>query len=214
MLDNYEVLPNGVIKQKIVNKINYNYDYSNNYNNHGEKGKYLNYLRFGVLTGVLGRLPKGIVDIGYGNGDFLKVCKNAIDNVYGCDISDYPVPEGCIKINFNDINTIDNIDVICFFDSLEHFDDINIIKDLKSEYIFISVPWCHYISDKWFDDWCHRKSDEHLFHFNKDALINFFKECNYTNIYIGCFEDAIRQNNQVKPLDNILSGIFKKNSSI
>ena len=43
-LSNYTKLENGVIKQKNVNKIEYNYEYSNKYNNYGEKSNYLSYL--------------------------------------------------------------------------------------------------------------------------------------------------------------------------
>jgi ubiquinone/menaquinone biosynthesis C-methylase UbiE len=142
MNNNYEVLPNGVIKQKRIEKIIYDYDYSNKYNKYGEKGKHLSYLRFGVLIGILNKMPKSIVDVGYGNGDFLNVCRGNIENVFGCDISNYPIPAGCRKIEFN---TID-VEVTCFFDSLEHFDDITVIKDLKTEYIYFCSMVSLYIS--------------------------------------------------------------------
>ena len=206
MLENYEKLPSGVIKQCDVKKIVYNYAYSNQYNGYGEKGKYLSYLRLGVLTGLLGRNPTSIVDVGYGNGDFMCACKDTTPTVSGCDLSDYPVPDGCTKIVFADIDT----EVTCFFDSLEHFDDIMIINSLKTKYVFISVPWCHYLSDEWFRDWYHRRENEHLYHFNKESLIRFFDECGYECLYTGCYEDTIRKNPSVAPLSNILSGLFKK----
>ena len=40
-LENYETLPNGVIKQININKITYDYNYSDKYNQYGEKGKYI-----------------------------------------------------------------------------------------------------------------------------------------------------------------------------
>jgi hypothetical protein len=211
MLANYEQLSNGVIKQKQVNKIKYDYNYSNKYNSYGEKGKYLSHLRFGVLSGVLGHIPKSIVDVGYGNGDFLSVCINATSNVYGCDISDYPVPNGVKRLDLNDVS---GVEVTCFFDSLEHFDDISFIKDLNTEYVFISVPWCHYISDEWFENWYHRRENEHIYHFSESALKTFFLESGYECIYIGCFEDIIRINPSINPLPNILSGIFRKKSKL
>jgi hypothetical protein len=207
MLTNYERLSNGVIKQISVKKIDYNYDYSNKYNDYGEKGRSLSYLRFGVLLGAIGKIPESIVDVGYGNGDFLKVCRDSIDTLYGCDISEYPVPDGCTKVKFSEIPAVE---VVCFFDSLEHFDDISIVKELKTDYIFISVPWCHYVSDKWFEKWYHRRENEHLFHFNEESLVTFFRECGYEPIYVGCFEDIVRKNPSVQPLKNILSGVFKK----
>ena len=211
MLENYRQLPNGVIQQITINKISYNYDYSNKYNNYGEKANYISYLRLGVLLGLLKETPKSLVDIGYGNGAFLKACQTLIPNLFGCDLSEYPVPDGCKKIEFNDIS---NVDVTCFFDSLEHFDDITVIKNLDTKYIFISVPWCHYISDEWFQNWYHRRENEHLYHFNEAALIKFFDECGYDCLYTGCFEDCIRINPAVKPYQNILSGLFVKKPKV
>ena len=56
-IDNYIKLENGVIKQKNVDKIEYNYEYSNNYNKFGERGNYLSYLRLGVLLGNINKIP-------------------------------------------------------------------------------------------------------------------------------------------------------------
>ena len=206
-MDNYIILPNGVIKQKNINKIIYNYDYSNKYNQYGDKSKSLAHLRYGVLLGFLGRNPTSIVDVGYGNGDFINVCLKSITNVYGCDISDYPIPEKSKKIEFSDIS---NVEVTCFFDSLEHFDDIYDIKKIKTDYIFISVPYCHNLSEEWFLNWYHRRENEHLYHFNKESLCKFMNECGYECLYSSNFEDIVRFNPIIYPLENILSCIFKK----
>jgi len=206
-MDNYIILNNGLIKQKIINKIEYNYKYSNQYNNYGEKSNYLSYLRLGILLGNINFIPKTILDIGYGNCNFLDASKNIIKKCYWFDISDYPVSEGIIRVD-NIFNK--HYDIVCFFDSLEHFDDIYVIKDLKCDYIFISVPFCHFFSSEWFLNWYHRRENEHLWHFNKESLCNFFNELGYDNIYLGNFEDTVRKNENVLPHENILSGIFKK----
>ncbi len=206
-MQNYEFLSNGIIKQKNIKKIEYNYDYSNQYNSYGEKSNYLSYLRLGVLLGNLENIPNSILDVGYGNGSFLNASQKIIKNCYGNDISDYPVPSGTIKVN----NLFDShYDVICFFDSLEHFENIDFIKNLDCDYIFISLPWCHFFSEEWFLNWYHLRPNEHLYHFNDKSLINFFKENGYENIYIGNFEDTIRKNEFTDKYPNILSGIFKK----
>jgi hypothetical protein len=207
MIPNYEKLENGVIRQVSVNKITYDYDYSNQYNSYGERGNYLAHLRLGVLLGVLQKTPGRILDVGYGNGSFMKAANQCIPYVAGCDLSSYPVPDGCIKVNSI---TDDKYDVITFFDSLEHFDDINIISKLNTEYVFISVPWCHYIDDKWFENWYHRRPDEHLWHFNDISLKAFFAEHGYECIYMSNFEDTIRKNTSVGNFSNILSAIFRK----
>ena len=207
LLENYTRYSNGVIRQIVVKPVTYDYAYSNRYNTYGEKSNYMSYLRYGVLLGALNKIPDSIVDVGYGNGSFLGVCQKQISRVYGCDVSDYPPPEGVTKIPLSDIS---NVDVVCFFDSLEHFDDISFVKDLSTKYVYISVPWCHYISKEWFRTWYHRRENEHIYHFDEASLKRFFDECGYDCIYTGKHEDAIRFNAAVHPLPNILSCIFKK----
>ena len=92
-IDNYIKLENGVIKQKNVDKIEYNYEYSNNYNKFGERGNYLSYLRLGVLLGNINKIPNSILDVGYGNGSFLNAAKNTIKKCSGFDISGFPLPD-------------------------------------------------------------------------------------------------------------------------
>ena len=99
-------------------------------------------------------------------------------------------------------------DVITFFDSLEHFEDIEFVKDLKCRVVCISVPYCHNKSDEWFENWKHRRPNEHLWHFDKDSLVKFMERmgfvlCSYSNL-----EDTIRKNpDQEEP--NILTCIFR-----
>lgn len=208
-MENYRILDNGVIKQINVNKINYDIEYANKYNNYNEKSNYLSYLRLGVLIGNINKIPNSILDVGYGNGAFLKACSNVINDCNGYDITNYPLPE---NINYAKSLFDRHYDVISFFDSLEHFEDISIINKLNCDYIIISVPWCHNLNDSWFLNWYHLRPNEHLWHFNDKSLIKFFEENNYTNIYISNFEDTIRKNSTLNNYPNILSCIFKKNN--
>lgn len=206
MLDNYERLSNGVIKQVDRNPFVYGFEYSNNYNKLGELGLRMGYLRLGYILGCITDPINKLLDVGYGNGDFLKVASNIITDCYGSDVSaEYNIPENCTYID----NIYDTeFDVVCFFDVLEHFDNIYDIKQLKTKYIVISLPNCHYFSDEWFHNWKHRKPNEHLWHFNKESLVNFMNEIGYDLISISNIEDTIRKNDEV--YDNILSGVFKK----
>jgi len=212
-MDNYKLMNNGVIHQnKLFNKLcEYNSEYSNKYNNYGIKGELISHLRLGFLLGSINKIPNSILDVGYGNGDFLKVASKCIKKCYGTDISDYITPDKVENISWENVLKT-HFDVITFFDSLEHFPDINIIKDLKCDYIFITLPWCHHFDDDetWFLEWKHRRPDEHLWHFNEKSLINFFLENGYEKINSGIpFEDIIRIDNNYIP--NILTAIFKKN---
>ena len=161
----------------------------------------MSFLRLGYLIGAIG-IPNSILDVGYGNGDFLRSAKTMISSCYGHDVSGYDLPDG---VKFVTDITKDKYDVICFFDVLEHFEDINFISKLNCQYIYISLPWCHYHSDEWFLNWKHRRQDEHLYHFNLESLTNFFTEMGYELLCYSNIEDSIRKSND----KNILTAIFK-----
>jgi len=204
LLENYERLDNGVIKQVECKPIQYGLEYSSNYNKLGEVGKRMSYLRLGYLLGVLDFKPNSILDIGYGNGDFLEACVNTIPLCYGQDVSPYPVPNGATKVDSLDVE----VDVITMFDVLEHWENIYDIQHLKCKYLYISVPNCDYKSKEWFTSWKHRKPDEHLWFFDKDSLIRFMNEVGFECVASSYVEDIIRKDPANNP--NILTAIFKK----
>ncbi len=205
MLANYEKNADGIIYQVNRTPFDYTGSYNNYYKNIESYSWYTSYLRLGYIVGSIGKIPESILDVGYGTGAFLKVCETQVSNRYGHDISGWNVPEGC---EFVDNILEKEFDVITFFDSLEHMNDIEFVKDLKCNYVCISLPWCHYFNDEWFDSWKHRKPNEHLWHFNDRSLQNFMTRMGYEVVNICNLEDVTRENNQ--PYQNILSGIFKK----
>ena len=204
MLTNYYKDELGVIHQINVNQeVKYDKQYiDERYHQYIEKCINMSHLRLGYIVGGIQRTPESILDVGYGSGDFLKVCKKFIPKCYGNDVTGLSLPEGVEFVE----NIFENFyDVICFFDVLEHFSDINVVKNLKCNFVCISVPWCHYFSDEWFQTWKHRRPDEHLHHFNLNSLINFFNSCGFEIVCHSNIEDTIR-----KDIDkNILSCIFK-----
>jgi hypothetical protein len=207
MLDNYFKNKDGIVYQVDKQPINYDKEYVNTrYVKYGELPTYMAHLRLGNIIGSLSRVPKSILDVGYGDGSFLKVCSNIIPKCYGYDVSSYPAPEGCEVVSSM---TDNSYDVITFFDSLEHFEDIEFVKDLKCSVVCISVPNCHYKDDEWFENWKHRRPNEHLWHFNKESLVNFmtrmgFVLCSSTNL-----EDIIRKNLDQEE-SNILTCVFRR----
>lgn len=206
MLENYEKNVDGVIYQVDKQHIDYDKDYVNTrYVKYGELPTYMGYLRLGNIIGSLGRVPKSILDVGYGDGSFLKVCNNIIPECYGYDISTYPIPDGCTQVS----DIAENFyDVITFFDSLEHFEDVDFVQDLKCSAICISVPHCHYKNDEWFENWKHRRPNEHLWHFDKRSLRTFMHRMGYVLVSSSNVEDTIRKNKEEE--SNILTCIFKK----
>ena len=206
MLENYAKNIDGIIYQVDKNHIEYDKEYVNTrYVKYGELPTYMGYLRLGNIIGSLGKVPDNILDVGYGDGSFLKVCSNIIPDCYGYDISTYPIPEKCKQVN----NISENFyDVITFFDSLEHFEDIEFVKDLKCNFVCISVPYCNYKDDEWFKNWKHRRPNEHLWHFDQYSLDNFMARMGYKIVSGSNIEDTIRKNEDEKY--NILTCVFKK----
>lgn len=201
MLDNYYADEYSIIHQKKIEQ--FSKDYATQYNNYGELSNYMSYLRLGYIFGVLGYAPKSILDIGYGNGSFLSVCRNIIPECYGYDISDYNVPEGCNRV----CDLSGNYDAITMFDSFEHFEDISFVHNLNCKFLIISIPNCkNGFSDEWFLNWKHRRPNEHLHHFCLQSIISYLDKTYYCEN--ACFvEDTIRKN---KEANNILTATFSK----
>ena len=73
MLKQYEKLDSGVVKQKrIISNQSGWIDYKAYYDKLGVMADHMSYLRLGYLLGTINR-PNSLLDIGYGNGSFLKV---------------------------------------------------------------------------------------------------------------------------------------------
>lgn len=208
MIPNYEIDKFGVIHQIERKPFVYNKEYTEARYCSPEilvLSKHMSYLRMGYLCGVINWTPETLLDVGYGNGDFLSVAKDVCKEAYGYDIAppDF-LPEGCkLATSLTDRY----YDVITFFDSLEHFPSIDIIRELDCSFIMISVPWCHNRSDEWFANWKHRRPDEHLHHFDINSLSLFMRDCGYRCLDYTNIEDIIRKPTDLK---NILTAVFRK----
>lgn len=207
MIQNYELTQDGVITQQNSKPFNYSIDYSDSrYSHFEDRGNILN-LRLGYIIGSIGKIPSSLMDVGYGNGDFLTCCKDSIKDLYGNDIQPaYPLPKG---ITFIEDIINQKVEVVTFFDSLEHFPNIDFVKDLKCSYVIISLPWCtNGLDDNWFENWKHRKPDEHLHHFTEKSLERFMIRQGYKMINFCNVEDKVRKDSNLTP--NILTACFKK----
>jgi len=207
MIENYKITQDGVIEQIHKGLFSYDREYSDSrYSVFSDRGNILN-LRLGYIIGSTGRIPTSLLDVGYGNGDFLETCRNLIPKLYGNDIEPaYPLQEG---ITFAQNITDVEVDVITFFDSLEHFHDIEWVKDLKCNYAVINLPWCtRGEDDAWFCAWKHRKPNEHIYHFNEHSLQTFMSRQGYKLINYCNIEDKVRVDVNLSP--NILTACFKK----
>jgi hypothetical protein len=150
-----------------------------------------------------------ICDFGYGNGAFIKDCQTQGHTCFAYDISTYPLPNTITKVDNVDEH---ELDVLTFFDSIEHVEDENLLQFLnnkKAKYFVISVPWYHaLLSQQWFEDWKHRRPNEHLHHFDAIGLCRLLDMANCDILHVGNDEDAIRKSTGYWP--NILTVVAKR----
>lgn len=126
-----------------------------------------------------------ILDIGYGNGAFLKTAELDGFEVFGIDIHglDYGIRshDGLKK------------QIVTMFDVLEHLPNLrqydNEIK--QAEVLVISTP----LRPKWFpyeEKWKHFKHGEHLTYFTERSLLTFVKQYGFNKFNMSDMEDATR----------------------
>jgi len=207
MIENYQLLPTGAIKQIDIKPFNYDYNYINNSYNKLDNNS-MSCLRLGNILGTTGYIPNSLLDVGYGNGNFLKWCSKIIPNCFGNDIE--PAYELEPPVQFIKNITERFFEVVTFFDCLEHFSSLDFLANLKCRWLVISLPWCHYFSDDWFKSWKHRKVDEHIWYFNDDSLKQTIEQYNFTLVRTNNIEDIIRKHENYP---NILTQIFLKNET-
>jgi len=206
MIKNYNIDQYGVIHQQERQPFTYDKNYiDTGYGKLVQLTDEMAYLRLGYIIGAIGRVPGSILDVGYGTGDFLKVCNRIVDRCAGHDLFRDLLPAGC---DFIEDITQQHYDVVTFFDSLEHYPDIDFVHQLDCNYIVVSLPWCHNTSDEWFSTWKHRKPDEHLHHFDHASLEKFMLAQGFSMVAHSNVEDTIRKS--TSDLPNILTAVFKK----
>jgi hypothetical protein len=171
----------------------------------------MTYLRVGYVVGVI-RAFQSLLDIGYGNGDFLGAWKNWRGwniETWGLDISGYPVPEGTVRLDWNDIGGR-CWDVVTMFDSLEHIPDLGFVAKLRARWLVVTAPWCHYerLGVDWFSTWKHRRPGEHLHHFGLMQMVRWLGSLGFRFVTYQSLEDGIRQ--PCNGNENTFTAVFEK----
>jgi hypothetical protein len=201
MLNNYYIDKYGILHQKEIQP--FSKDYGKERNDYGEKSKYLSYLRLGWIISTI-KLDKvnSILDVGFGNGDFLRVAQDFATNTFGYDLNYKYLPPGSKPGNL-----LEKYNIITMFDSLEHFSNLNIIFNFNCDYLVVSIPNCKYpFDDKWLLNWKHLRPNEHLHHMNLISFLGFVSK-DYAYMAHSYFEDIIRKD---KEQENILTVCLKK----
>jgi hypothetical protein len=211
ILHNYIADKYGVLSLKDPKPFTYDITYvETRYDSYGWQTRAMSLLRLHYIRNFVNIDGKSILDVGYGNGDFLDVCFRHKMYTWGYDINEYPLKRHVKKAN----NMFDqHYDIITFFDSLEHFKDIDFVKNLDCKYICISVPWCLYPYEEpdadWFANWKHLRPEEHFHHFSRKALKAFMADMGFKLVDYDNIEDSIRGTGANK-MPNILTAFFTK----
>lgn len=126
----------------------------------------MSHVRLGFLKAFA---KKGrLLDVGYGNGSFLKLAARGGFDVFGNDI--HGVDYGIRDIPLEE--AVDSVwDVVTFFDSLEHFADLDLPRVLTTQarVVIISIP-CRPDSFPAHKEWKHYRPGEHLHYFSRYSL--------------------------------------------
>lgn len=136
-------------------------------------------LRLRVLEGVrtlcrepwIGRL----LDVGYGNGSFLRAVQIAGWDAYGHDINPAQYP-GVRRVDLPLQPDGPSYDVITFYDTLEHFPDVRLLQPLvwTADWLIISAPMPPPTFPQRLD-WKHFRPGEHHHYPTPRALEALFR---------------------------------------
>ena len=206
---NYVEDEHGVLLQVSPDPFEYTDAYMDVYHSIGEEGlTKMSRLRFENICDSIGFTPESILDIGYGSGSFLKYCAKMGVKAFGNDICKYKMPPWTMFAELDDTS----YDVITMFDTLEHFHDVSFLDVIKPKYLVITVPWLPH--RRWageqFQNWKHRKPNEHIRHFDIQSLKCFIESYGYNMMYVSNIEDRIRRPDNIYGHPNILTEIFKR----
>jgi hypothetical protein len=95
MMDNYEVDAFGVIHQIVFTPITYDKQYISYYEDLSDRTIKLGYQRLGWILGLMGRMPRSVLEIGYGTGTFIEAAQiTGVPDCAGYDIAEFPLPQG------------------------------------------------------------------------------------------------------------------------
>jgi len=166
--------------------------------------------RCGLLLGLLDLPEKAkILDVGYANGAFLKSMARIGYDVYGIDLHGHDF--GIREVSFDD--ELD-FNLTCFFDSLEHFSDLELPLKIKTDYAIVSLPNMPPFFPERPEAWKHYKPGEHLHYFTAGSLDYYMRRWGLARkLAFGHTEDVVRGRYMYEGrlLPNIYTAVYGRN---
>lgn len=211
MIENYQIDEFGVIHQIEWTPKVYDKEYLSYYEGLRDRTIKLGYQRLGWVLGLLRELPDSVLEIGYGLGTFLEAAQLAgIPTCVGCDVARYPLPKGCVFMDWDQVMAED-WDLVVLFDVLEHIPDLSFLSTINTAALAVAVPCCRWkeLGDDWFREWRMRLPDEHLHHFDQDSLVQFLGHHGFQCVDLNTYEDGLRLREGERG-PNIISGFFER----
>ena len=203
MICEFEKTKFGMLKQKNAVSMEYleSYTVTNSRTNSD-----MAHLRLGNL---LAHVPYDIIfkgdhlELGPGNGVNLAVWRSKGIKIEGFDIAKSiytTIPQEWIYRK--------KWDVLCAWDVLEHFTEIDELWEIDFDYGYFSMPR---LPDSGISEsWRHYRPNEHIWYCDEKSFKKWVNAHDYELLYCGCPEDVIRERwdkNQI----NINSYIIKRN---
>lgn len=173
----------GYIAQISIQPVVYGKEYLRTYE--GRPTVQMSWVRLGYIYRFL--QSGTILDIGYGDGEFIRQARYAKYAAFGYDThqDDLGVPTA---------NMAGNWDAITMFDSWEHMPDLTAPLASKAKYVFLTVPHLETsATPEWLESWRHFKPNEHIHYFTRAAIHFWWNRHGYEVIDACPVEDVIRK---------------------
>jgi SAM-dependent methyltransferase len=189
----------------------YDADYAHQYDHRPHEA--MSRIRWEFIQQHLGlRQGSKVLDIGYGNGAFLKLAQREGMDIFGIDLhgEDFGVPEV-------DYETTIDFDLICFFDSIEHLPEFDLIFGLNARNVVVSIPDPPDFLLSTPNLWRHYKPGEHLHYFSRGSLDTVLTRWGLPKkLAEGHPEDTLRGKLDIlgRNYDNIYTAIYSRGRQI
>lgn len=184
--DGYEYEENGFVKQ--VNHIDFPYD--EKYKEKQSTNAEMTFLRLGWLSAYVSCddiMSMKVVDIGCGNGEFIKHSSRVFDNIHGFDLAGESISTEELE------ETV--WDLVVLSDVLEHFDNIDyLFTRLKWKFCLLSYPETPEVETfEELSSWRHFKPNEHIYYLHESGVKQWVAKHDAMVVGCGDPEDMIRK---------------------